>query len=243
MKPDAILVAVDFGEASARAVALAGTFAQRLGTVALTLLHAESLEVPPYFTAAQIDGLERQQQQRRVQVEEFLTRFGHQQTRAPFSTVISDRRPAEAILHEAHAADLVAMGTHGRHGPRRWWLGSVAERVLQELGRPLLVTHGAGEPHIESTFDRVLVHASAPLAGTRAMEYASTLAACCGGTAIDARQQEIEPALAAARATMLVVATPLPPSRVWLTHVGEPLVRANALPVLFVPETTQGAPS
>lgn len=243
MKPDAILVAVDFGEASARAVALAGAFAQRLGTVALTLLHAESLEVPPYFTANQIDGLERQQQQRRLQVEEFLTRFGHQHTWAPFSTVVADRRPAEAILREAQSADLVVMGTHGRHGPWRWWLGSVAEQVLHDLGRPLLVTHGAGEPRVESAFDRVLVHASAPLAGTGALEYASTLAACCGGTAIDARQQEIEPALAAARATMLVVATPLPPSRVWLSHVGEPLVRTNVLPVLFVPETMRGASS
>ena len=84
MKPDAILVAVDFGDASARAVALGGALVQRLGTVALTLLHAESLEAPPYFTADQIDGLERQQQQRRVQVENSCRDSGISTRARPF---------------------------------------------------------------------------------------------------------------------------------------------------------------
>jgi hypothetical protein len=47
--PRSIVAAVDFGEASARAVAAAGTIADRC-RASLTLLHAELLEAPPYFT-------------------------------------------------------------------------------------------------------------------------------------------------------------------------------------------------
>jgi nucleotide-binding universal stress UspA family protein len=38
-----------------------------------------------------------------------------------------------ALIREAHAwgADMIVMGTHGRRGPGRWLLGSVAERVAR----------------------------------------------------------------------------------------------------------------
>ena len=51
-----VLVPVDFGDASAAAVALAGDVAKAFGAH-LTVLHAETLEMPPYFTSAQIDAL------------------------------------------------------------------------------------------------------------------------------------------------------------------------------------------
>jgi nucleotide-binding universal stress UspA family protein len=49
--------------------------------------------------------------------------------------------PAEQILAAAaeEKADLIAMTTHGRSGPARWVLGSVAEKVLRGADRPLLV--------------------------------------------------------------------------------------------------------
>jgi nucleotide-binding universal stress UspA family protein len=34
----------------------------------------------------------------------------------------------------AAGVDLVVMGTHGRRGPSLWWLGSVAKRVLLDIG-------------------------------------------------------------------------------------------------------------
>lgn len=42
-------------------------------------------------------------------------------------------------------ADLVAMTTHGRSGPARWWLGSVAEAVARECAAPLYVVR-VGHP-------------------------------------------------------------------------------------------------
>src|SRR6266498_209395 len=111
--PRSVLVSVDFGEASARAVALAGLIVERCGAATLRLLHAEAIDAPAYFTAEQIEGLERQRHALRNQAEQFLSRFGRQHTRPPFSTVLTNRPPAESILRESASADLVVMGTHG----------------------------------------------------------------------------------------------------------------------------------
>ena len=49
--------------------------------------------------------------------------------------------PAEAILSTAaeEQADLIVMATHGRTGIGKFWLGSVAMKVVQRATRPLLL--------------------------------------------------------------------------------------------------------
>jgi len=49
--------------------------------------------------------------------------------------------PAEEILTHArrNKVDLIAMATHGRTGPARWVLGSVAEQVLRQADVPVLL--------------------------------------------------------------------------------------------------------
>lgn len=49
--------------------------------------------------------------------------------------------PAEQLLAAAreHDVDLIAMVTHGRTGPARWWLGSVADAVVRRSDRPVLL--------------------------------------------------------------------------------------------------------
>lgn len=56
-------------------------------------------------------------------------------------TVICEGPVAEAILDHAHALDVdcIIMSTHGRGGISRWVYGSVAERVLQGAGCPVLL--------------------------------------------------------------------------------------------------------
>lgn len=48
---------------------------------------------------------------------------------------------ADAIIDFAREkkADLIAMSTHGRTGPSRWFLGSVADRVVRGAGMPVLM--------------------------------------------------------------------------------------------------------
>jgi nucleotide-binding universal stress UspA family protein len=239
--PRSVIVAVDFGDASARAVATAGLIVDRCAAASLRLLHAEIIEAPPYFTSDQIQGLERQRQALRGQAEQYLSRYGRQHTRIPFSAALDDRPPVDAILHAAATADLVVMGTHGRHGPKRWWLGSVAERVLREIDRPLLIVRADAADPVDATFQRVVVHAAAPLTGAYTLDYARSLAACFGGAIVDDRHGLIEPALQQSHATMLVSAAPQPRSSAWLSNFGEPLVRFSTVPILFVPESPQGA--
>ncbi len=53
---------------------------------------------------------------------------------------------AEEIIEFADdlGADMVAMSTHGRSGVSRWVLGSVAEKVLREGNKPLLLVRAPG---------------------------------------------------------------------------------------------------
>jgi nucleotide-binding universal stress UspA family protein len=64
--------------------------------------------------------------------------------------VTVDENPAVAILKEAkeHAADLIALETHGRAGLPRLVLGSVADKVLRGTSIPVLVHHAAREQPI-----------------------------------------------------------------------------------------------
>lgn len=240
-RPASVLVAVDFGEASARAVEIGGFLAERCHASSLRLLHSESIEAPVYFTSEQIERLERERKTARARAEEFLQEFGRLHTPTPFSTGIETLTPVDAILRASTASELVVMGTHGRHGLTRWWLGSVAERVLRETRRPLLIVRADQGQPVTSLFDRVVVHATAPLIGAATLQFAQGLGACLGGEIIDKRYEPIEPAINETRATILLAALPEPRTSAWLADIGEPLVRFCSVPILFVPDVARGA--
>ena len=58
--------------------------------------------------------------------------------------VAYDDRAADRITALAGSYDLVVVGTHGRLGVSRTWLGSVAEKVVRASPVPVLVVHGRG---------------------------------------------------------------------------------------------------
>jgi len=241
--PRRILVAVDFGQASARAVTLAGELASRTGA-ALSLLHAESFDVPPYFTPAQVRVIESEERANAKRASDYLVKFGRRLTTQPFAALIESRVAANAILHASKQADLIVMGTHGRRGPSRWWLGSVAERVLQETDIPLLVVHDdAAVPSPEPAFARGLLLAGGAVATDRTTRLAAEIAERMSGT-VTAVTGDEEPASAKARlgATWVAAPVPVPMTPAWRSHVGARLLQSCALPVLFVPEA-DGGPS
>ena len=235
-RPRSILVAVDFGEASGRAIAVASTIAERYGA-SLRLLHAAAFDVPPYMVPGEPPGSEQPAQSERERANDFLANFGQRHAISPFGLLIDDGAPVDAILRESRNSDLVVMGTHGRRGLSRWWLGSVAERVLRETTRPLLIAHAERDAQSAAhVFTRILVHASPPLSGTQATAHAAMLADGFGGEVVDARYEPLEPALERTRATMLVVSMPVVRCGAWLSNIGEPIVRFCEQPILFVPE-------
>ena len=240
--PRSIVAAVDFGEASARAVTTAGEIAGRCRS-SLVLLHAESVEAPAYFTTEQIEALERQRRTLRAQAEQYLSRFGRQHTAAPFSVLVDDRSPVDAIVHASGAADLVVMGTHGRHGPKRWWMGSVAERVLHEIAKPLLVVRGDAPAAMTGLFDRSLLHTAGDSDQREVVDFAHALASRFGGSVLDGSEDPVDTAVQRTHATVVIVPAPHPRTPDWLAGYGEPLVRSSTTPILFVPVVTEGVTS
>ena len=235
-RPRSILVAVDFGEASGRAIAVASTIAERYGA-SLRLLHAGAFDVPPYMVSGEPRGGEQPARSELERANDFLADFGRRYAVSPFGLLIDDGAPVDAILRESRNSDLVVMGTHGRRGLSRWWLGSVAERVLRETTRPLLIAHAERDAQSAAhVFTRILVHASPPLSGTQATAHAAVLADAFGGEVVDARYEPLEPALERTRATMLAVSMPVVRCGAWLSNIGEPIVRFCERPILFVPE-------
>ena len=69
--------------------------------------------------------------------------------------------PAQAIVDEAEKVPdtLIAMSGHGRSGVARWWLGSVADRVLHLTNNPMLIVRSNGPKALTHAdrFDRVVV--------------------------------------------------------------------------------------
>ena len=226
-----ILVPVDFGDASAAATRLAGILAQACGS-RLTLLHAEALEAPVYFTHEQIEAMALERRHRQSQARNFLEAFGRKHTQAAFEAVIEMRPAVESIERHGATADVIVLGTHGRTGPRLWWLGSVAERVLRDVTTPVLLVHAGDLPVLA----RLAVHAAPGLKGDAAWTLAQKLARALGAAVLDRRTEPVPPFEMFNGVSMVVVAEPRVHDRMWRTKVGEPLIRSGAGPVLFVPE-------
>ncbi len=71
----------------------------------------------------------------------------------PFTTQLIELKPyserlSEKIISEARAlsADLLIIGTHGRRGFSRFFLGSVAENVVRIASLPVMLVRGTSQP-------------------------------------------------------------------------------------------------
>ena len=64
------------------------------------------------------------------------------------STVVPRGEPAATIVEEAgkDPNTLIAMASHGRSGLARWWMGSVADKVLHTADNPLLIIRSQSQP-------------------------------------------------------------------------------------------------
>ena len=60
--------------------------------------------------------------------------------------LVRERPPVDAILEAEAGHDLTVLGTHGRHGVDRVFLGSVTEGVLRRSRRPHLVVRCTQTP-------------------------------------------------------------------------------------------------
>jgi nucleotide-binding universal stress UspA family protein len=232
--PRTILAAVDFGEAAASAVRVAGELARKFNAQ-LTAVHAESFEAPPYFTREQITAIEKQRQAARKEAERYVQRFSEPLARCPVTPLVSDITPAEGILDASLGRDLIVMGTHGRRGPARWWAGSVAERIVREADVPVLVVRGGGlDTH--AVFERISVMVGTATFAGAARRYATGLAEAFGGTVTQEDEAAIRPA-ALQNASLVVLSQPIAKWVQLFTGPTERALRECHRPLLFVPTT------
>jgi nucleotide-binding universal stress UspA family protein len=140
-----IAVAMDFSDASRRALACARVLGRLDGPAHLVLVHARY--VPPDLAAviaeqgaALLAADERAARDLEVLLCE-LQDAGH-----TAEYVSENGHPAEVLQRVATrvGADLIALGTHGRRGLSRLLLGSVAEHVLRSATTAVLTVGPAG---------------------------------------------------------------------------------------------------
>lgn len=228
--PRRIVVAVDFGDASASAVKLAGQLARTFGAQ-LHAVHAETIEAPAYFLAEQVRSIEQQRRAARATATTYLRQFIGGLTDEPVEAHIFDGPAAEAILVASHESDLVVMGTHGRRGPSRWWAGSVAERVARAADLPVLVVRASLPAH---PFARIAVMVGSGTADHAAQRYADGLATTFHG---EAPRQLASAALGPGieDATLVVVPQLAAAAVMGVSGAVESLLRTSPRPTLFVP--------
>lgn len=233
LPPAVVLAAVDFEPASVRAATLAGAVAAA-SRAHLRVVHAERVDAPPYFTPQQIAALEDERRDASRELETELRRLVAGATARAADVRVVEGPPVETILAQAVDADLVVLGTHGRRGPSRWWLGSVAERVVRAAHLPVLVTRDDATP-VAGVFARVALvgDASAPDEATYAA--VDRLAGAMDGRITLRAGLEACDFGALERATLVAVAVPMGRSRWGLSDVVADALGHCARPVLFLP--------
>ena len=143
-----ILYATDFSSASRAAFTKAIAVAQQ-SRAALRVMHArlplplavgdDIAFVPPGIYESVEQRARREAQQRLDALVRRARKAGLRVT-----TLLLDGVPHEQILRAARRshADLIVLGTHGRSGFSRAFLGSVAERVIRLAPCPVLAVRG-----------------------------------------------------------------------------------------------------
>lgn len=158
-----ILVGTDFSAEADVALDQAMSVARHVGAGELILLFAgqipddhddlpESLRV----AAGRYEQIAREQLAAdRKRLDDLRERFDGQGVK--ISTMVIDGLPADGIAEAADetGADLIVVGTHGHTGVRRLLLGSVAEKVVRESSRDVLVARGTDRG--TGGYDKVLV--------------------------------------------------------------------------------------
>lgn len=178
MKLEHILCPVDFFPASERAFDYALALAANYGAD-LHLLHVVSAVTPTSYefqlnTAEVVEQLKAHAE---VKMEE-LARAGRARgVRIHPDTRIGDIHDSLRHAVDEYRADLVVMGTHGRRGFERWFLGSVTERLLRQCPAPILtISHTEAEIRVPPNVEKVLVTTDFSEGTSRAMDFAFAIA-------------------------------------------------------------------
>ena len=172
-----IVCAVDFSDTSRKALAYARTLATWYDARVLALyVYTPGPMVAPMTVAAGVP-MPPEPDELREEVREFCTDTAHvPQERIDPDAAIGD--PAREIVRRAdeERADLLVIGSHGRGGFERLFLGSVTAKVLRSANAPVLVIPPGARDMAAPLFKVILCGVDFSDVSLRAVEHALQLA-------------------------------------------------------------------
>lgn len=165
-----ILLPLDGSGLSESAIPCAGALAQRWGAELLLVSVTEPF-VPIGLGPQPNIGLEMQDEVLTSTREYLQSIASAQPENLPVTTriVLGSAREELASTAEKESCDLIVMASHGRSGPARWLLGSVAESVLRQATCPVLLLK-APAPEV-GEFSHILVPTDGSEASQRVLTY------------------------------------------------------------------------
>jgi nucleotide-binding universal stress UspA family protein len=171
--PDHILVPTDMGASSVSALKYARFFHAKLGAT-VSVLHAEHLELPAYFSSGQVAELKRGLKKMARAAKEYVQKESESILGFLPDVHMVEKTPAEAILAQSQGGPfgLVIMGTHGRSTAERLWMGSVTERVIRQSKIPVLAVR---KDPSDAPFHQILCPMNLSETGKEALEYAAQI--------------------------------------------------------------------
>jgi nucleotide-binding universal stress UspA family protein len=154
-----ILCPVDFFPASEKAVRYAAGLAANYNA-RLKLLHVVPAMIPTFYeyslnTTELIGAME---EAAKRELNKLLGRLKTSAVKVESEVRTGDIATNIKKTIAAFKPDLVAMGTHGRHGFQRWFMGSTTERMLRHSPVPLLTVSAAKNARVfDGRFRRIVV--------------------------------------------------------------------------------------
>lgn len=139
---ETVVIATDGSESVERGVRVASDLAHRFDASvhALYVLDEDEIAGTPQSVRADVEAaLRTAGDEALASVENIVTTTESGQSR-PIETAVREGRPEREIIRYARNvdADVIAMGTRGRHGEYAYLLGSVAEAVVRHSPIPVL---------------------------------------------------------------------------------------------------------
>lgn len=190
MKPQKILMPTDFSPCAEaaldHAIYLAEQFDAELHLLHIVFLHGDS---PRDLGSAFPDIEDLHRHLESIAASEMGRLLGERKVGMLKVREVCRRSisPAPAITDYVaeEGIDLVVLGTHGRRGLRRFFLGSVAEEVVRTAGCPVITIHGREGKTSVKPVERILVPYDFSPESERALDEAIDLAEAHGAQKID----------------------------------------------------------
>jgi nucleotide-binding universal stress UspA family protein len=168
-----VLAATDFSPDSRYAVertALLRNSAHWRGSV-LHVVESTWIDSLRYFASNARDMEEKLQDRARAQLDELVANT-RSLTGVSLEPVLTVGAPADALLAATERFDLLALGAHGTHAVRELALGTMAQRILRQTRKPVLVVRNKPE----GPYRRVLVAVDFSPCSVRAAQIALNIA-------------------------------------------------------------------